>query len=80
MEDDILDLRIGRDHDDDDFGARADVGGAVDDIDARIHRALRRHRGHVIAGDGEALVHHVPRHLIAHGAQADDAGVFHAHS
>ena len=80
VDDDIFDLCVGRDHHDDDLGALADIGDAADRLHPGRFRA-RHHLGqHVVTGDVEALVHHVTGHLIAHRAEPDDAGVFHAHT
>jgi hypothetical protein len=77
MLDHVVDLRVVRHHDENDFGILA--GG--DHRTARAHavalRALAGVAADVVAVDLEALADHMLGHLHAHGAQSDHARALH---
>ncbi len=78
FDDHVFHLRVGRHHHDHDFRIGADLRRRADNSDARGLRSCVALGQHIDAVDLESLFHHVPRHLIAHGAEADHACLGHA--
>ena len=76
LRDDLVHLLIGRHHDDHHLGVIADLRRREARCRAVLDRPTHGVHVHVVAGDVEALAQQVPRHLQAHGAEADHPGAF----
>jgi hypothetical protein len=77
MDEDVLHLLVGGDHHDDDLRIFTDIRDAAHGFSHRpLSRAPAPRAAHRRPATSKPLFHHVARHLIAHRAEPDDAGVF----
>ncbi len=74
--DDLVHLLIACHHDDHDLGVIADLRRREARFRALLDRPTHGVHVHVVTGDIKALAQQVPRHLQAHGAEADPPGAF----